>query len=314
MKLEHKVFAGEVKSFDDEQLILEHFISTETRDRGGDIMRADGMRIVGKPVVLQGHGHGPLGTEPIAKPLSIGKGEIAGQVGIVAQTQFFPDDTGKRLYAKAKGGWSPNWSIGYMVEEAKDLMENGHYAGREVLQWQLLEYSMVGVPMNPDAVGLGKASDGTATVQFKMMPTEDEEPAAPDVTPSPEAPEVETPTAEPEKEVEPDATEPDTAPATVEDQLTALELTVRELVQEIRGLKDIAAAVPEAPGEPAPSVEKDGSAADTNTPDPEPQRPRLVFAKAPAKALSADALREMMGKAVGARVQQELNRLRGKVP
>lgn len=151
MKIEHKIFEAEVKAFDDENLILEHFISTEHKDRGGDIMRAKGMKIVGKPVVLMLHGRGPMGSEPIAKPLSITVDEFKGQPGVLAKTQYFPDDTGRRLYLKSKGGYMPNWSIGYAVDEAKDIMEAGRFAGRDVTKWQLLEYSPVGVPMNPFA-------------------------------------------------------------------------------------------------------------------------------------------------------------------
>jgi hypothetical protein len=151
MKIEHKMFESEVKTFDDENLIVEHFISTEHKDRGGDIMRAKGMRIVGKPVVLLLHGRGPMGGEPVAKPLSIAIDEFKGQPGILAKTQFFPDEVGIRLYQKIKGGWIPNWSIGYSVDEAKDLMREGRYDGRDVTKWQLYEYSPVGVPMNPFA-------------------------------------------------------------------------------------------------------------------------------------------------------------------
>jgi hypothetical protein len=151
MTIEYKTFTAEVKAFDDTNLTVEHFISTEHKDRGGDIMRAKGMKIVGKPVVLMLHGRGPMGSEPIAKPLSITVDEFKGEPGILAKTQFFADETGQRLYQKIKGGFIPNWSIGYMVDEAKDLLRDGNYDGRDVTKWQLLEYSPVGVPMNPFA-------------------------------------------------------------------------------------------------------------------------------------------------------------------
>jgi Caudovirus prohead serine protease len=161
MPIEHKTFAAEVKAFDDANLIVENFISTEHKDRGGDIMRAKGMKIVGKPVVLMLHGRGPMGSEPVAKPLSITVDEFKGQPGILAKTQFFPDETGQRLYQKIKGGFMPNWSIGYMVDESKDLMRDGNYDGRDVTKWQLLEYSPVGVPMNPFAQTIKEFLDKT---------------------------------------------------------------------------------------------------------------------------------------------------------
>jgi len=177
--IHHKSFEAEVKAADDANLVIEHFISTETKDREGDIMRVDGMKIVGKPVVLMAHGRGPMGSEPIAKPLSIGAETFKGRKGILAKTQFFPDELGRRLYAKAKDGYAPNWSIGYSVQEAKDLQENGRYMGRDVLKWQLFEYSMVGVPMNPDAHGPvslpTKKEDGFEAVAFKIMSESDQD-------------------------------------------------------------------------------------------------------------------------------------------
>jgi len=152
--MERKTFETEIKASNDQDLTLEHFVSTEERDRDGDIMRADGMRIVGKPVVLHSHGRGPLGTEPIAKALSIAAGSVGKRKGILAKTQFFPDEIGRRLYQKAKDGYAPNWSVGYIVEKSKDILKDGRMDGREIEKWQLLEYSMVGVPMNPGATGL----------------------------------------------------------------------------------------------------------------------------------------------------------------
>jgi hypothetical protein len=151
MPIKYKTFEAQVKAFDDENLILEHFISTEHKDRDGDVMRAKGMKIVGKPVVLLLHGRGSMGSEPVGKPLSITVDEFKGEPGILAKTQFFPDDVGRRLYGKAKGGFLPNWSIGYKVDEAKDLLREGKYDGRDVTKWQLFEYSPVGVPANPFA-------------------------------------------------------------------------------------------------------------------------------------------------------------------
>jgi HK97 family phage prohead protease len=148
--MERKTFEAEIKSYDEKTLEVEHFISTERRDRGRDVMRADGMRVTGKPVVLLIHGMTSIGSEPIAKPLWIRKDEFRGRPGILAKTKFFPDETGRRLFEKTTKGFMPNWSIGYRVirsEEKRD--ETGPY--RDVTEWELLEYSLVGVPMQPDA-------------------------------------------------------------------------------------------------------------------------------------------------------------------
>ena len=156
MELLHKIFEAEVKSFDDQNLTIEHFISTETEDRSKDIMRADGMQMDGVPVVLKQHGFdADTGNEPIAKPLSITVGtNNKGVKGIVVKTKYFdgsklipPDNTGQRLYLKAKENFMPYWSIGFRGEDVVPKT-NG---GMEYKTWWLFEYSQVGVPDNIQA-------------------------------------------------------------------------------------------------------------------------------------------------------------------
>ncbi len=156
----YKTLASQIKSFDDQALIIEHFISTEDRDRGGDRMMADGCVIDGIPAVLFQHGVDmKFGAEPIAKPLSIVVGNYDGKKGLIAKTQYFPDETGKRLYQKAKEGYMSSWSIGWEPIEAEP--ENG---GRLVKKWFLYEYSQVNVPMNPGATTINKELDN---IEFK---------------------------------------------------------------------------------------------------------------------------------------------------
>jgi hypothetical protein len=184
MKVEKKSFIAEVKSFDDKSLTIDHFISTETQDSGGDIMRADGMKMRGKPVVLFQHGQDPQkGMEPIAKILGISVGtNSAGKKGLIAKTQYYdgskltpPDNTGERLYQKAKQGFMPNWSIGWAPIKSSPTV-NG---GRDVTEWELHEYSQVAVGMNDEATCDIKSILGDQVlpvVQIKEeIPTEKEE-------------------------------------------------------------------------------------------------------------------------------------------
>lgn len=161
--MERTTFQSEVKEFDEKDLTVTHFISTERLDRGGDILYADGMRMEGKPVVLFQHGYSGAGAEPIAKPIWIKKGEFKNQKGIQAKTQFFPDELGKRLWQKTTGGFMPNWSVGWKAlrhefKPGKDGREIRH-----VYEWELLEYSLVAVPMQPDA----------QTLAFKMVSSDE---------------------------------------------------------------------------------------------------------------------------------------------
>ena len=154
--IEYKVLKGSLLKSNDDKLILDHFISTETQDDGGDIMRVDGMKMRGSVVVLKQHGMDPShGNEPIAKPLAIRPGihPVTGAKGLVASTQYYdgshltpPDNTGRRLFEKAKNGFMPNWSIGYQVLKSVPCQ-----GGRDIQEWSLHEYSQVAVGMNSEA-------------------------------------------------------------------------------------------------------------------------------------------------------------------
>ncbi len=139
-----KFYEAKVKTYDERDLTLEHFISSERPDRLNDVVRVDGMRIEGKPVVLVGHDYK---GEPWAKSLWIRPGKLNGYKGLIAKTQFFPNETGKRLFRKAVDGYMPNFSIGFT--SIKDKPRQPY--GTEYLVWLLLEYSQVAVPTNPDA-------------------------------------------------------------------------------------------------------------------------------------------------------------------
>jgi hypothetical protein len=162
-QIEYKDFIAEVKESSEADLTVVHFISTETPDRGEDIMRANGMTIEGRVVVLHSHGFGPMGSEPIAKPLWIQSGKFKGKKGIQAKTQYFPDEVGKRLWKKAVEGYMPNWSVGYIIDEYKEINQG---RGRDILKWRLLEYSQVGVPMNPEASTVEKQQ---GNICFKVI-------------------------------------------------------------------------------------------------------------------------------------------------
>lgn len=190
MKVQFKQFEGQVKSWNDSDLILEHFISTEMQDSGGDIMLADGMKLRGKPVVLFQHGlDSRYGNEPIAKVLDIKVGEFGGKKGLVARTQYYdgshltpPDNTGRRLYEKAKDGTMPNWSIGFNSIKEKPIK-----GGRVVEEWELHEYSQVAVGMNSEACTL---SSSAPELKFVIKDDTDgatEKPGAPEgeVKPNP---------------------------------------------------------------------------------------------------------------------------------
>lgn len=172
MKKEIKIFEAEIKEYNEKDLTVTHFISSELPDRGGDILYAAkndkgaGMIMLGRPVVLQQHGWGEMGMEPIAKPVWIKVAKFKDRNGIECKTQFFPDDLGKRLWKKTSEGYMPNWSVGWRPIEDKVEMKGDV---RHVYEWELLEYSIVGVPMQPDA-----QTGEISSFLFKMIPEHEE--------------------------------------------------------------------------------------------------------------------------------------------
>jgi phage head maturation protease len=157
--LTRKAFAAVSKAVDLEAGIFEAMISTEAVDRSGDIVRATGAKIdnyLKNPVVLWAHNYD---EPPIAKALSI---EIIPGVGLKARFQF-PEwgmnpqaDVVRRLWA---GGFLNATSIGFMPLAAqpvdpKDADETWYWGPWDYVSWELLEFSVVPVPANQEALRL----------------------------------------------------------------------------------------------------------------------------------------------------------------
>jgi len=84
---------------------------------------------------------------------------------VQAKTQFYPDELGTRLWDKCAHGYIPNWSIGWIPLKEEFITEKDGGRTRLVSEWELLEYSLVGVPMQPDAQNVEKMGD----ILFKVL-------------------------------------------------------------------------------------------------------------------------------------------------
>lgn len=141
--------ASETKVADGEDRTLVVKISTSTPDRSRDIVRPEGVQLdnyVKNPVVAFGHNYSGL---------SIGKTVDIQKVteGIIAKVEFTPKGVyplADQLYEMYKGGFMNAWSIGFIPKKWVDK-EDG---GRDFQEWELLEYSAVLVPDNPEALTL----------------------------------------------------------------------------------------------------------------------------------------------------------------
>ncbi len=150
MKL-HKSTANRLLSIDAEARTVRSIISTSQIDRRGDVVLPAGLNNAGEylknPVVLWAHQRDvpPIG---ICTRLEV----LADQ--IVAETKF-SDATPLardlfRLYAE---GTLRGWSIGFVPKSAKPRPRaRDDPTGLIFDEWELLEYSAVPIPDNPEAL------------------------------------------------------------------------------------------------------------------------------------------------------------------
>ena len=147
-ELKQKAISDKISgdSINRDELTITHYISTRTPDRYGDIMEplgCDDSEYKKNPVVFFGHMSQNL---PIAKNISLSYTDD----GIIAVTKFDDSEFAKEIFRLNAEGFLNSWSIGYLPLERP--IQKGGYNVYE--KWQLLEYSSVPIPANPDAVNL----------------------------------------------------------------------------------------------------------------------------------------------------------------
>lgn len=150
----YKSFTTVSRAVDEIAGVYEAMISTESEDRQGDIVRAAGAQVesyMRNPVVLWAHDYSEL---PVARTLDI---QVVPGIGIRATFQF-PDwgisekaDTVRRLWA---GGYLNATSIGFQPLVSQEIRSSQGVRAQEFTQWELLEYSIVPVPANAEALRL----------------------------------------------------------------------------------------------------------------------------------------------------------------
>lgn len=163
--------AQSVKAVDEEKREVVHLITNPAVDRVGDIVDPKGVDLtnyVKNPVVMADH-HYSIGAV-IGKATDISVGDD----GITARTQFRDTPLAREAFAlsvEGLGGWSIGFrpTVSHSIREGKraackvcearwkeatrgkdpaDAWVGGwHFTG-----WEMLEYSSVAIPMNPDIV------------------------------------------------------------------------------------------------------------------------------------------------------------------
>lgn len=142
-------------NYDDANTTIEGIITSESMDRDKDIVYRDGVdikRYLNNPIVLWNHDH----NTPIGKSEKMRKTKLEDGTKILkAKTKFAKTQFAQDLYQMVKEGILNAFSIGFIpteMESRKD--DNGH--GWNIYKSELLEYSLVSVPANPDAIVTSK--------------------------------------------------------------------------------------------------------------------------------------------------------------
>lgn len=149
-----QTFKTDIKALSKSNGIYEAMISTESIDRSGDIVRASGVQLDNykkNPVVLWGHDyHAP----PIAKTTQI---DIIPGRGLKARFEFPPVGISS-LADTVRGLWEHEFvnatSIGFDPITSRPIEPGKPFGPQEYTKWELLEFSIVTVPANQDAVRL----------------------------------------------------------------------------------------------------------------------------------------------------------------
>lgn len=177
-----KDIISKTKAVEEDSGTFKVVISTEDVDRAGESIKADGWDLTNykkNPVVLWGHSHFDL---PIGMATSV---KVEGKK-LIAEGKFATHPMAQEVRKLYEMGVVKATSVGFIP---KVLSENGE----EILKAELLEFSFVSVPMNPNALSLLQASELSidsllkkGLIDFKTFeskseeePEEEEEPTEP---------------------------------------------------------------------------------------------------------------------------------------
>lgn len=148
-----KTYIPEIKQHFDNDRKLNFTISSDSVDRDGDTLEVNGWDIsnfIKNPVVLFAHNSRAL---PVAKAsnVSIDKGKLKSDAEFATREVFEFADT---VFQLLKGGFLNTTSVGF---DPKEFIFNEVRGGIDFLKQELLEFSIVPVPSNPDALISAKA-------------------------------------------------------------------------------------------------------------------------------------------------------------
>ena len=156
MNLVQKSITLEVAEADEQ--IVGGFISTNNRDRHGDIVEPDGCDTSQLQMLLEGHDH----DKPVGRLIDVERRPE----GVYARFKVIADD----CWQKVKAGLYPAFSIGFIPKTAEPLKDGGWlYKAVEVI-----ETSLVAIPSNRESqiVEVRSALEGNKMSEVATAPSE----------------------------------------------------------------------------------------------------------------------------------------------
>ena len=150
-----------------------HLITTSRSDRAGDVVDARGADLANymrHPVVVANHSYKIEDIIGRAVSITVEDG------GIFARTKYRDTPLAKDAFNLAAEGLGA-WSIGFRPTKFKAIKDDkGFTKGFHFTEWEMLEYSQVAIPMNPDivqnALSKGLVSEANISVFFRALDSE----------------------------------------------------------------------------------------------------------------------------------------------
>lgn len=147
-----KVFNSVIKGIDDKEMTLTALISTNAIDRMDEVLDPKGVDLKhyrNNPVVLWAHDYE---KPPIGKALWVKRGPE----GVLSKVKFANTEFAQEIFSLYKEGFLNAFSVGFIPKEWDEGGEKqaGRQPRRTFTKWEMIEYSAVPVPANPEALQL----------------------------------------------------------------------------------------------------------------------------------------------------------------
>lgn len=185
MDMQKIVFNSELREIDPNERTITALVSTAAIDRMDEVLDPEGADLKNyrkNPVVLWAHTYD---MPPIGKALWIKNSKE----GLLSKVKFAPTAFADEIFELFKGGFLKAFSVGFLPrkwETPETKGKSDKQARRVYTDWELLEYSAVPVPANPEALALamqkGILHDPTIIKSFGVK--ENPAPKAPEPQPA----------------------------------------------------------------------------------------------------------------------------------